>query len=504
MMARDPSAAFVTSDGTVESALRTIAASGYRIALLLNPDGCLLRTVSDGDIRRHLLRGGKLTDPVSALGSQTPVTAREHTSNRDALVVMNTHDIDHLPIVDSAEQPVGILYRKDIDDRILLSVPHMSGEEQAFVDEAFRTNWIAPLGPNVDAFEAEFSEIVGVGAAAAVSSGTAALHLALRLIGVQHGDIVLCSSFTFVATANPILYQGAEPVFVDSEPESWNMSPDALKQAIRHCETLGRKPAAAMVANIYGQSAQYHDILRLCDAAGIPVIEDAAESLGATYQGRPSGSFGRLGAFSFNGNKIITTSGGGMLVSDDEAVIEKCRFLATQARDSLPHYEHSELGYNYRMSNILAGVGRGQLCVLADRVETRRRIFERYRAGLAGVEGIEWMPELPHGRSTRWLSVCTLSASLTSMDTESFVSEMGKRRIEARRVWKPLHRQPLFRGTQYFSAGSSLCDQLFNEAVCLPSGSSLSDAEQARIIKVIRKVLGAAPRSTSPSAIQID
>ncbi|WP_312502531.1 aminotransferase class I/II-fold pyridoxal phosphate-dependent enzyme, partial [Bacillus luti] len=271
--------------------------------------------------------------------------------------------------------------------RIYLSSPHMSGHEQKYIKDAFDSNWIAPLGPNVDEFERELASFVGVKGGAAVSSGTAAIHLALRLLNVQKGDIVFCSSFTFVASANPIVYLGAEPVFIDSEPETWNMSPQALAIALHDANKAGKLPKAVILVHLYGQSAKLDEILSLCNDYDVPVIEDAAESLGSTYKGKASGTFGKFGIYSFNGNKIITTSGGGMLVSNDTEAIEKAKFLATQARDPAPHYQHSQIGYNYRMSNILAGIGRGQLEVLEDRVRSRRRIFNRYYEELSQIPG---------------------------------------------------------------------------------------------------------------------
>ena len=284
-----------------------------------------------------------------------------------------------------------------MNPRIYLSPPHMSGEELELVKEAFATNWIAPLGPHVDAFERELAAYSGVPHAAALSSGTAAIHLALRLLGLRPGDEVLCSTFTFSASANPIAYEGARPVFVDSESASWNMDPGLLREELDACAARGQLPRAVIVVDLYGQCADYDPILDACAQYGVPVIQDSAEALGATYKGGMAGGQGRLGVFSFNGNKIITTSGGGMLVSDDARLIERARFLATQARDPAPHYQHSVIGFNYRMSNVLAGIGRGQLRALPDRIAARRRNFEHYRAALGSVPGIGFMPLAPYG-----------------------------------------------------------------------------------------------------------
>ncbi|MBS0307495.1 MAG: aminotransferase class I/II-fold pyridoxal phosphate-dependent enzyme [Proteobacteria bacterium] len=377
-----------------------------------------------------------------------------------------------------------------MDEQILLSTPHMGSAELEFVEEAFRTNWIAPLGPNVDAFEKELAALVGIGHAAAVSSGTAAIHLALRLLNIGAGDEVFCSTLTFAASANPIVYQGAKPVFIDSGPESWNMSAAALEKAFVAAEKKGRLPKAVIVVNLYGQSADMDPILALCDRYGVPMIEDAAESLGAQYKGKASGTFGRLGIYSFNGNKIITTSGGGMLISDDRELIEKARFLATQARDPAPHYEHTQIGYNYRMSNILAGVGRGQLKVLEDRVLSRRAVFEKYREALADVSCLQWMPEPDWSYSTHWLSACTIDPAVTQIGGTALIQRLAQEMIEARPIWKPMHLQPVFADCAYFSHGeTSVSDRLFKQGVCLPSGSNMSEAQLERICAAIRKAL---------------
>lgn len=370
--------------------------------------------------------------------------------------------------------------------RIFLSPPHMSGNEQKYINEAFETNWIAPLGPNVDAFEKELAEYIGSKGAAAVSSGTAAIHLALRLLDVQQGDRVFCSSLTFIASANPILYQGAEPVFIDSEPDTWNMSPLALERAMEAAKKEGKLPKAVVVVNLYGQSAKMDEILAICNHYQVPVVEDAAESLGSTYKGKKSGTFGKFGIYSFNGNKIITTSGGGMLVSDDVEALQKARFLATQARDPAPHYQHSQVGYNYRMSNIVAGIGRAQLEVLDERVKARRAIFDRYVQALGDIEGIHFMPELEGTMSNRWLTTLTIDQQALGMTPMDIINALAAENIEARPVWKPLHLQPLFDGVQYYphEEGWSVSDELFANGICLPSGSSMTAEEQNRVIEV--------------------
>ncbi|SCC40464.1 Uncharacterized protein BC0861_04162 [Bacillus mobilis] len=376
-------------------------------------------------------------------------------------------------------------------EKIYLSSPHMSGNEQKYIKDAFDSNWIAPLGPNVDEFERELASFVGVKGGSAVSSGTAAIHLALRLLDVQKGDTVFCSSFTFVASANPIVYLGAEPVFIDSEPETWNMSPQALALALHDANKAGKLPKAVILVHLYGQSAKLDEILSLCNQYDVPIIEDAAESLGSIYKGKASGTFGRFGIYSFNGNKIITTSGGGMLVSDDVEALEKARFLATQARDSAPHYQHSQVGYNYRMSNILAGVGRGQLEVLEDRVRARRRIFNRYYEELSYVPGVCFMPELENTTSNRWLTTMLIDEVESGISIEKIVTTLAEENIEARPTWKPLHMQPLFKKYKYYShqKDNDVSKKLFENGICLPSGSNMTDEDQRRVIQAIIKLI---------------
>ncbi|WP_285854155.1 DegT/DnrJ/EryC1/StrS family aminotransferase [Paenibacillus elgii] len=378
-----------------------------------------------------------------------------------------------------------------LNQRIYLSPPHMGQEEQQWVQQAFATNWIAPLGPNVDVFEKEIAGYVGASGALALSSGTAAIHLALRLLGVGAGDTVFCSSLTFVASVNPVVYQGAEPVFIDSEPESWNMSPQALERALSEAKRAGKLPKAVVVVNLYGQSADMDPLLDLCDQYGVPVIEDAAESLGATYKGRASGTLGRFGVYSFNGNKIITTSGGGMLVSDDLEALEKARYWATQARDPAPHYEHSEVGFNYRMSNVLAGIGIGQLHMLPERIETRRAIFAAYAEALGSMEGVEFMPEASFGSATRWLTTLTVDPQVARTTSGDIIRALAEANIESRPVWKPMHLQPLFQGCAYYphQEGHSVSDRLFEQGICLPSGSSLTETEQAKVIEIVKTLV---------------
>ncbi|SFZ78875.1 dTDP-4-amino-4,6-dideoxygalactose transaminase [Chitinimonas taiwanensis DSM 18899] len=478
----------ITRNLTVRDALERLDRSGLGILLLVTSTGAFERTVTDGDLRRLMLSNSDLSSTLALLGTLDPVTLRVGSYTRQqALSLMSEHSIHHIPVLDEAGSVVDLLQRKELDEQILLSTPHIGDFEREFVEDAFRTNWIAPLGPHVDAFERELAMEVGTSHAAAVSSGTAAIHLALRLLDVGPGDKVFCSALTFVATANPIIYQSAEPVFIDSEPSSWNMSPLALERALIDAKAEGRLPKAVIVVNLYGQSADMDPLLDLCNAYGIPLVEDAAESLGARYKSRPSGSLGRMGIFSFNGNKIITTSGGGMLVSDDESLIKRARFLATQAREPVAHYEHTTIGYNYRMSNILAGVGRGQLRVLKDRVDARRRVFERYREGLKHIAAIEWMNEPSWSFSNRWLSTGTINLAHTQVDLRQMMSRLMNANIEARPVWKPMQLQPLFANARYYShrPNESISAHLFETGFCLPSGSNLSEVQQDRVIDVL-------------------
>ena len=360
----------------------------------------------------------------------------------------------------------------------------MSGLEQGYVQQVFDSNWIAPLGPQVDAFEAEFAAIVGAPHALALSSGTAALHLALIHLGVEPGDEVLVSTLTFSASANPVAYLGAKPVFVDSEPVSWNLDPALVSETIERKARQGRLPKAVVPVHLYGQSADLDPILAICARYDIPVIEDAAEALGATYRGRSPGVFGRAGIFSFNGNKIITTSGGGMLVSPDKDLIEHARKLAQQARDPAPHYEHSEIGYNYRLSNVLAGIGRGQLEVLADRVQRKREIFDAYCQLLGDLPGIAFMPEAPWGQSTRWLTVITVDPAQFGATREDIRLALEAENIESRPLWKPMHLQPVFRDCEV--VGGAVAEALFCDGLCLPSGTAMSEDDLARVIAVVR------------------
>ena len=372
-----------------------------------------------------------------------------------------------------------------MNKRIYLSAPHMGGKELDFIHNAFEENWIAPLGPNVDGFEKELSEYLGNKVSvAALSSGTAALHLALIMLGVERGDDVLVSSFTFSASVNPIVYLGANPVFIDSEPGTWNMSPDFLEKAIKDKLKENKKPKAIVVVHLYGMPAKMDEIMQIAQKYDIPVVEDAAEALGSKFRGEFCGTLGKMGVFSFNGNKIITTSGGGALAAKDDKYIQRARFLATQAREPAPYYLHKEIGYNYRMSNIVAGIGRGQLQVLQNRVDTKRKINNRYRDIFSGVNGVEFLTE-PDDRffSNYWLTTVLIDKDKAGFSAEDLRLAFEQDNIESRPLWKPMHQQPVFEKYEYYGEGCS--DRLFDKGLCLPSGTNMNEEDWERIEKVI-------------------
>ncbi|MFH0725712.1 MAG: aminotransferase class I/II-fold pyridoxal phosphate-dependent enzyme [Pseudomonadota bacterium] len=395
--------------------------------------------------------------------------------------------------------------------RIYLSPPHMSGQEIRFVQDAFDSNYIAPLGPQVDAFEREFSEWTGFAHCVALTSGTAAMHLALRYLGVGPGDEIFASTLTFIGSVSPITFLGARPVFIDADCESWNMDPDLLKRELARCAENGKLPGAVVPTDLYGQCCDLERILKICDGYRVPVVCDSAEAVGAWYRrdglsaGENPGAMmhagggARAAIFSFNGNKIITTSGGGMLASDDGALIEKARFWSQQARDPFPHYEHTEIGYNYRMSNIVAAIGRGQLRALAERVKRKQEIFDYYQKALDGIPGIEFMPEADYGRSNRWLTVILISPEVFGVDREAVRLALETENIESRPVWKPMHLQPVFeidrggrgqeKGRRYGARAveGAVAEDLFAHGLCLPSGTAMTEADLERVVAVVRK-----------------
>ncbi|RYY20933.1 MAG: aminotransferase class I/II-fold pyridoxal phosphate-dependent enzyme [Cytophagaceae bacterium] len=378
-------------------------------------------------------------------------------------------------------------------DRIYLSPPHLGRHELNYLHKAVEDNWVAPIGPNLTGLEADLCAFTGVAHAVALTSGTAAIHLGLRLLGVGPGDEVLCPSLTFVATANPILYCGATPVFVDSEADTWNMCPQRLREAIEDRIRLGKKPKALILVHLYGMPAKLTELLALAQEYDLLVLEDAAEALGARYQGRPLGSFGQVSVFSFNGNKILTTSGGGALLTPDAGLAQKALFLATQAKDPAPHYQHSEIGYNYRLSNLLAGIGRGQMELLEDRVKRRREIFNWYQEHLAGVPGlaVALTPEPAGSRANRWLTTILLDPATTSATPETLRQHLETHNIESRPLWKPLHLQPLFAGVPMY--GGAVAESLFARGLCLPSGTAMTEEELRRVARAVRAGLALGP-----------
>lgn len=369
------------------------------------------------------------------------------------------------------------------EKRIYLSCPTMHGEEQEFIKEAFDTNWVAPLGPHVDSFEKELAEYVGSSHAAALSAGTAAIHLAVKLLGIGQEDYVFCSSLTFAATCNPVTYEKAKLIFIDSEPDTWNMSPSALSKAFEKYPN----PKAVICVHLYGTPAKMDEITEICKAHNVPIIEDAAESLGATYKGKFTGTFGEFGIFSFNGNKIITTSGGGMLVSEDEESIKKARFLATQARDQARHYQHSQIGYNYRMSNILAGIGRGQLQHLDEHISLKKAIYETYKEAFKDIAAIQMNPLNPDGDANYWLSCITLNPEC-NVTPNQIMDALAEYNIESRPIWKPMHLQPVFEECEFFSdcETGSVSEDIFNRGVCLPSDIKNTPEDMEKIIAIVK------------------
>jgi dTDP-4-amino-4,6-dideoxygalactose transaminase len=367
--------------------------------------------------------------------------------------------------------------------KLWLSPPHLNGEEIKYIQEAIATNWVAPLGPNVDAFENEICKYLGADHAAAVVSGTAAIHLALVILGVKSDDEVLCQSFTFSGSAYPIVYQQATPVFIDSESESWNIDPQLLEQAIKERLNKGKKPKALILVHLYGQPAKLYEIVQICNQYEIPVIEDAAEALGSKYKNKSVGTFGEFGILSFNGNKIITTSGGGMLISSKKN-IKEARFLSTQAQDDAPHYEHSKIGYNYRMSNIAAGIGRGQIKKLDQRVAQKRKIFNYYKKEFEQLPGIQFQPEMPDTQSNRWLTTLTIDRKLSKTDREKIRKSFVAENIDTRPLWKPMHMQPVFKDAVKYENGVS--EKLFNDGLCLPSGTAMSMNDLNRVVKIFK------------------
>ncbi|MGC6517262.1 MAG: aminotransferase class I/II-fold pyridoxal phosphate-dependent enzyme [Candidatus Puniceispirillaceae bacterium] len=482
----------VHNDTTVREILAIINQSRIKLCVLVDKDGRLQRTIVDGDIRRALLSGASLDSLACEFPPKEAVSLPVDAAHEDISdLFAQNHFISAIVLVDAHHKPVGLVPRDTVAGGVLLSPPHMGKSEQIYVNRAFEDNWIAPAGPNLNLFESALQKASGRAHALALSSGTAALHLALRVLNISEGDLVYVSDLTFAASIQPIFYEKARPVLIDSDMKSWNMSPEALERRLQKDAARGCLPKAVIVVHIYGQSADMDAILAVTERFGVPVIEDAAESLGATYKGKPSGSHGLLSTYSFNGNKIITTSGGGALVSDREDLIKKARMLATQGRDEAEHYQHSHVAYNYRMSNILAGVGLGQLELLDNRVDSRREIFLAYQEGLSDIPGISFQPELPECRGNRWLTVVTLDPDIIPFHPYQLLYELRRNMIECRPAWKPMHMQPLCQTCAFepHARTEMVSSKLFLQSLCLPSGSMLEKEQQQGIINCVRNFL---------------
>jgi dTDP-4-amino-4,6-dideoxygalactose transaminase len=491
MVTKSAPLALLTPDATVREALAAIEKATPKLGLVVDAAGRLERTVSDGDVRRGLLSGCSLSSPVNDLPGRQPVTAPADASDDHLLSVMSGAAVETVVLLDADGRPCGLRRASDITGQILLSSPHLGEAEAVYVRQAFDTNWIAPAGPNLDAFEARLATISDRKHAVAVASGTAGLHLALRALDLAEGARVYVSDKTFAASLQPILYERMVPVLIDSEPETWNMSPEALERRLARDAAAGRLPGAIILVHLYGQPAQLRRILPVAQSYGVPIIEDAAESLGAIYENRPSGAHGLVSVFSFNGNKIITTSGGGAVVTDDAGIASRIRFLSTQGRDPYDHYQHSHIAFNYRMSNILAGVGLGQLEVLADRVARRREIHDRYRSALAGIAGLNFQGEAAGSIGNRWLTVIDLDPARVAIHPYQLMRMLQARGVETRPSWKPMHMQPLCDGIEFEPHGEDrvVSSDLFLRGLCLPSGSNMTDAQQDRIIANLVEIL---------------
>ncbi len=476
---------------TLRQAVAALETCSVKLCVVVSADRHVLRTMTDGDVRRALLSGRDLETLVSELPGRPPVTMAQGTAATQLIDQLNANQIDVIVLTDEEGRVAGLADRTSLTKTLFLSPPHMGEAEANYVQLAFDENFLAPAGSNLTAFEAALCEVSGRAHALAVSSGTAGLHLALRVLDVGPGDQIYVSDLTFVASAQPILYEHATPVLIDSEPESWNMSPQALGRRLALDAERDTLPKAIIVVHLYGQSADMAAIMALAQKYDVPVIEDAAESLGATYGNRASGAHGLMSVYSFNGNKIITTSGGGALVSDRADLIKRAQKLATQGRDPADHYQHSEIAYNYRMSNVLAGIGRGQLEVLDSRVAARRAVHDRYVEGLGDIPGIGFQPELPGTQGNRWLTVLTLDPDLVPVHAYQLMRSLKASGIETRPAWKPMQMQPLLRDAAFEPHGmdEAISVSLFLRSLCLPSGSAMTRSEQDGVITAIRDVL---------------
>lgn len=476
---------------TLRQALTALETCSVKLCVVVDESQRVLRTITDGDIRRALLQGANLEAIVMDLPGRVPVTMPEGTRQADLAKELNARCIDAIVLIDDNGRATGLADRRSLTKTLFLSPPHIGDSEASYVQLAFDENFVAPAGSNLIAFETALSRVSGRRHALAVSSGTAALHLALRVLDIEPGDRIYVSDLTFIASVQPILYERATPVLIDAAPISWNMSPDALGRALARDAAAGTLPKAIIVVHLYGQSADMASIMSLANQYDVPVVEDAAESLGASYGNRASGSHGLLSIYSFNGNKIITTSGGGALVSDRADLIARAQKLATQGRDSFDHYQHSEIAYNYRMSNVLAGIGRGQLEVLESRVAARRAVHDKYVNGLTDIPGIGFQQELPDSHGNRWLTVITLDPDLVPLHAYQLMRALKASGIETRPSWKPMQMQPLLFGATFepHTEDEAISISLFLRSLCLPSGSAMTQSEQDGVIAALRDVL---------------
>lgn len=484
----------IGSEASIRDALAQLDRLRLKLCVVLDTEGRLVQTITDGDVRRALLKGLSLDDRIAIMPHREPIAFVEGADPAAMSAALREHAILAVVIVDHAGRPVRLVGHAELSSTILLSPPHIGTSEAAYVMQAFDDNWVAPVGPNVDAFEEHLRHHSGSAHAIALSSGTAGLHLALRALNLADGAKVYVSDLTFIGSLQPVLYERLEPVLIDCEPETWNMSPVALERRLGRDAKAGELPGAIIVVHLYGQSADMDAIMAIADHYRIPVIEDAAESMGARYGNAASGSHGLIGVYSFNGNKIITTSGGGALTTRDAEIAGRVRKLATQGRDNAEHYQHSEIAYNYRMSNVLAGIGLGQIEVLAARVELRRHVFERYQTELATIPGIQFQRETANSYGNRWLTVASFDPNQLPIHPYQLMRRLREQGIETRPAWKPMHMQPLLAGRAFepHSDTEVVSSRHFLRSLCLPSGSNLSDEQQDRVIASIRDICNGA------------
>lgn len=481
----------ISDSATILAAMQKIDGARVKLCIIKKNDGTIWRTATDGDLRRALLNGATVDSPLSTLEDKDPIFAPLGSHDYAILETMRNHDIQAILVADENGEITKVVARQELEGNLLLSPPHLGSTELSYIQRALDDNWVAPAGPNLIQFEHALAKKTQRSNALALSSGSAALHLALRVLNIRDGARVYVSDLTFAASLQPILYERAEPVLIDADPFTWNMSTVALEKQLVKDKTSGNLPKAIIVVHLYGQSAEMQSICSLAEKFGVPIVEDSAESLGASYDKRPSGSHGSLSAYSFNGNKIITTSGGGALVSDNNELIEYARKLSTQGRDNAEHYQHSEVAYNYRMSNILAGIGIGQLQVLNDRVKRRQEIFALYRDQLSEIDGIDFQQDSKNGVGSRWLTVITMDPRYIDVHPYVVMRRLRDTGIESRPCWKPMHMQPLCRHMEFVTHNEyeAVSSSLFLRSLCLPSGSAMSDLDVRRVSTAIKKVI---------------